>query len=152
MSLISKQKSLHPIRIKYMLKLLFVLISAALVLNSCSAGDIANQLGGKEWQVTSLLGKTLNASDTMKGLPFLNFSENGKLFGSTGCNNFTGSYKLEGAKLSLNPDAITKMMCPGNTEQNFMSAVNNVTNLKLDGSTLNLLNGAKTVMILRPKK
>lgn len=134
-----------------MLKLVFLLISTVIILNSCSAGDIANQLGGKEWQVTSLLGKTLNASDTMKGLPFLNFSENGKLFGSTGCNNFTGSFKLEGTKLSLNPGAMTKMMCPGNTEQDFLSAIKKVTDLKLDGSMLNLLNGANTVMTLISK-
>ena len=76
------------------------------------------------------MGKSLNAADITKGLPSLNFSDNGKLFGSTGCNSFTGSYKLEGTKLSLDPGAMTKMMCPDNTEQDFLNAINQVTNIK----------------------
>ncbi len=134
-----------------MLRMLFVVISILLLLNACSSGDQLTQLVGTEWSVTSLLGKSLNAADITKGLPSLNFSDNGKLFGSTGCNNFTGSYKLEGTKLSLDPGAMTKMMCSDNTEQDFLNAINQVTNLKMDGNTLNLLNGAKTVMSLIPK-
>lgn len=108
-------------------------------------------MGGKQWNVTSLLGKTLTADDALKTLPSLNFSDDGKLYGSTGCNNFTGSYKLDGTKLSLNPGAMTKMMCSGTTEQDFLTAINQVTNFKMDGNTLNLLNGAATVMSLVPK-
>jgi len=128
-----------------------VLIVASFMLISCSTADLVKQLGGTEWNVASLLGKTLNAGDMMKGLPSLNFSENGKLFGSTGCNNFTGSYKLDGTKVSFNPGAMTKMFCPENTEQDFLKAINEVTNVKMDGNTLNLLNGSKTVMSLVPK-
>lgn len=109
------------------------------------------QFGGKEWNVTSLRGKTVNTDDGLKGLPSLTFSEDGKLFGSTGCNNFTGSYKLDGTKLSINPGAITKKFCPGDTEQNFLSAINQVTNLKMDGSNLNLFNGTNPVMTLVQK-
>lgn len=134
-----------------MFRMILVIASIAFILNSCSSADLLTQLGDKEWNVTSLLGNTLNVNDLEKGLPSLNFSEDGKLFGSTGCNNFTGSYKLDGTKLSLNPGAMTKMFCPGDTEQNFLKAINQVTNLKMDGSTLNLLNGTKTVMSLMPK-
>jgi heat shock protein HslJ len=134
-----------------MLRMLFVVISILLLLNACSSGDQLTQLVGTEWSVTSLLGKSLNAAEITKGLPSLNFSDNGKLFGSTGCNNFTGSYKLEGTKLSLDPGAMTKMMCSDNTEQDFLNAINQVTNIKQDGNTLDLLNGAKTVMSLISK-
>ncbi len=134
-----------------MLRMLFVVISILLLLNACSSGDQLTQLVGTEWSVTSLLGKSLNAADITKGLPSLNFSDNGKLFGSSGCNNFTGSYKLEGTKLSLDPGAMTKMMCPDNTEQDFLNAINQVTNIKQNGNTLDLLNGAKTIMSLIPK-
>ena len=134
-----------------MLRMLFVVISILLLLNACSSGDQLTELVGTEWNVTSQLGKSLNAADITKGLPSLNFSDNGKLFGSTGCNSFTGSYKLEGTKLSLDPGAMTKMMCSDNTEQDFLNAINQVTNVKMDGNTLNLLNGSKTVMSLVPK-
>jgi len=132
-------------------RLFLVLFAASFIINSCTTADILTQLGGKEWNVTSLLGKTLIADDMIKGLPSLNFSENGKLFGSTGCNNFTGSYKLDGTKVSFNPGAMTKMFCPESTEQDFLKAINEVTNVKMDGNTLNLLNGSNTVMSLVPK-
>ena len=134
-----------------MLRMLFVIFSILLLVNACSSGDQLTQLVGTEWSVTSLLGKSLNAADITKGLPSLNFSDNGKLFGSTGCNSFTGSYKLEGTKLSLDPGAMTKMMCSDNTEQDFLNAIDQVTNVKMDGNTLNLLNGSNTVMSLIPK-
>ena len=137
--------------VKIMIRMLFVIIGILLMLNACSSGDKLTQLGGKEWNVTSLLGKSLNADEITKGLPSLNFSENGKLFGSTGCNNFTGSYKLDGTKLSLEPGAMTKMFCPGSTEQDFLKAINQVTNIKMDENTLNLLNGTNTVMSLETK-
>lgn len=134
-----------------MLRMLFVIFTILLLVNACSSGDQLSQIVGTEWNVTSLLGKSLNAADITKGLPSLNFSDNGKLFGSTGCNSFTGSYKLEGTKLSLDPGAMTKMMCPDNTEQDFLNAINQVTNIKQNGNTLDLLKGAKTVMSLIPK-
>ena len=131
-----------------MFRMLLVLIVVSFTLNSCSTADLLTQIEGKEWNVTSLLGKTVNTDDMMKGLPSLNFGENEKLFGSTGCNNFTGSYKLDGAKLSLDLGAMTKMFCPESTEQDFLNAINQVTNVKIDGNTLNLLNGSNTVMSL----
>jgi len=134
-----------------MLRVLFVLVIGVFVLASCSSTDLVGQLGGKEWNVTSILGKTLDANESMKGLPSVNFGENGKLFGSTGCNNFAGSFKLDGTSLTLDPGAITKMFCPESYEQDFLNAVKQVTNVKMDGSTLNLLNGANSVMTLVPK-
>ncbi len=134
-----------------MFRILLVLFGITFLLNSCGTADLLTQLGGTEWNVTSLLGKSLKADDITKGLPSLNFSDNGKLFGSTGCNNFTGSYKLDGTELSLDPGAMTKIMCPDNTEQDFLNAINQVTNVKMDRNKLNLLNGTNTVMSLEPK-
>jgi heat shock protein HslJ len=134
-----------------MFRLLLVIVGITFLVNSCSTADLLTQLGGKEWNVTSLFGKPQDVDEITKGLPSLNFSDNGKLFGSTGCNNFTGSYKLDGTKLSLDPGAMTKMFCPGDTEQDFLRAINQVTSLKMDGNTLNLLNGTSPVMSLEPK-
>ena len=134
-----------------MLKLLFTLFTSGLILSACGPADMLTELSSNSWNVSSLNGKSLESENTIKGLPFLTFSDNGKLFGSTGCNNFTGSYKLTGTKLDLNLGALTKMMCPGDTEQNFINAIKKVTNIKMDGGTLNLLNGTNTVMSLVPQ-
>jgi heat shock protein HslJ len=134
-----------------MLRILFILVIGAFVLSSCGPTDLVSQLEGKEWNVTSILGKTIDANKSMKGMPSVNFSENGNLFGSTGCNNYNGSFKLDGTSLTLDPGAVTKMFCPESYEQDFLSAVKQVTNFKMDGSTLNLLNGENLVMTLLPK-
>lgn len=134
-----------------MLKLLFTLFTSGLILSACGPADMLTELSSNSWNVSSLNGKSLESENTTKGLPFLTFSDNGKLFGSTGCNNFTGSYKLTGTKLDLNLGALTKMMCPGDTEQNFINTIKKVTNIKMDGGTLNLFNGTKSIMTLIPK-
>lgn len=132
---------------KVILFLFFVMI----LVNSCSTSNVVSQLAGTNWDVTSILGESLVSENIAKGLPSLNFSDNGKLFGSTGCNNFTGDFRLDGTKLSLNPGAITKMMCPDDTEQNFLTAIKQVSNVKMNGDNLELLNGDKTVMSLVQK-
>lgn len=134
-----------------MLRLFITLLVVFAFISGCSSADLLTQLSGNEWNVTSLLGKSLGNNDSSTKMPSLNFGDNGKLFGSTGCNNFVGSFKLSGTSLSLDPGALTKMFCPDSPEQDFLTAVKQVTNVKLDGSTLNLLNGTNTVMSLIPK-
>ena len=134
-----------------MLKMFLSLFAFMILVYGCSSSDSVTKLDGKEWNVTSIMGKSLTAEDLTNGTPSLNFSDNGKLFGSTGCNTFAGSYKLSGTSLSLEPGSMTKMFCPESTEQDFLNAINKVTNVKIDGSTLNLFNGATNVMTLIPK-
>ncbi|MFZ2323796.1 MAG: META domain-containing protein [Ignavibacteriaceae bacterium] len=131
-----------------MYKSFFFLLFATLFLGSCSTGNLPTQINGSEWNVISILGKTLYENKTTKNIPYLSFSDNGKLFGSTGCNSFTGFYKLKGASLSISPGSITKMACPENTEQSFLNAIKQATSYKFDGDKLILLNGTKTVMTL----
>jgi len=109
-------------------------------------------LSKSSWVVNSLLGKQLDPAAYMKGLPSMNFGADGKLTGSTGCNNFTGNFKLDGMGVKLDPGAMTRMACPGNGEADFLAAAQQVTNLKMNGNTLSLLNGATEVMSLVPKK
>lgn len=111
-----------------------------------------NTLTQNSWIVNSLLGKQLDPAAYMKGLPAMNFGADGKLTGSTGCNNFTGNFKLDGINVKLDPGAMTRMACPGNGEADFLAAAQQVTNLKMNGNTLSLLNGATEVMSLIPKK
>jgi heat shock protein HslJ len=80
------------------------------------------------------------------------FADKGKLSGSTGCNNMSGSYKLKKACLEIEPGAITRMACQGNGETLFLDALKHVEMMKLDGDKLILLDGTKEIMTLLPKK
>ncbi len=120
------------------------------LLISCTTSEKITDLENNEWKVTSIMGKTINPGNQPDGFPIINFSDNNKLFGSTGCNKFIGSFKLDKNSISLEPGALTKMFCPDSPEQDFLSAMRKVTNYRFDGHTLNLLNGTKTIMSLVP--
>jgi heat shock protein HslJ len=138
-----------------MKKLIYGLLILAIVNSSCGSSknlNVINTLTQNSWVINSLLGKQPDAASFLKGLPSMNFGSDGKLTGSTGCNNFAGNFKLEGTAVTLDPGAMTRMACPGNGEADFLSALQQVTNLKLNGNTLSLLNGATEVMSLISKK
>lgn len=82
--------------------------------------DSHTLLQGGEWQVTDLNGEDMSvpaeAEDAGQGT--LNFSDDGRLFGSTYCNNMTGSYHLKGDKLSIEQAAGTMMLCSDAQMQN----------------------------------
>ncbi len=59
----------------------------------------------------------------------IEFDGEGRVFGSGGCNRFTGSYEFEGGELEIGPLAGTKMMCPEavmDQEDRFLQALGEV--------------------------
>lgn len=103
---------------------------------------------GKQWKVISIAGKELNPAELENGLPTIIFHETNKLSGSTSCNTFYGTYKIENSKINLDPGSITKMMCDDNTEFEFLNALDEITDWKYDGNNVELLSDGKVVMIL----
>jgi len=59
---------------------------------------------------------TPNKSDAFT----LTFKEDGMVYGTTDCNNFSGSYTIDGENLTFGPMASTKMFCEGSQETIFM--------------------------------
>lgn len=49
--------------------------------------------------------------------PFVQFGANGEMTGNGGCNNFGGSYKLNGERLIIGPIMSTKKACMGDVMQ-----------------------------------
>lgn len=114
----------------------------------CSSGDILSQIVGKKWNVISIEEKILDSDLMDNGLPFITFSENGILTGSTSCNMFSGSYKFEGNMIYLEPGTITKRACTDFSEMNFLNALKKVNTIKLDKNNLKLMSEEKPVMTL----
>lgn len=119
---------------------------------STKAVNPLNLLTGNSWALSSLMGKGLDMNQFAGGIPSLSFLEDGKLAGFSGCNNFSGSFLLEGTGIKLDPGAISKKMCPGSGEQDFISALGKVGDLKIDKDKLTLLDGATELMSFVPKK
>ncbi|MFQ5942689.1 MAG: META domain-containing protein [Anaerolineales bacterium] len=71
------------------------------------------------------------------------FSEDGSVTGSAGCNNYGGTYAVNGEQISIGPLAVTEMFCEqpeGTMEQEaeYLIALGSVANWSIDGDQLNL--------------
>jgi len=65
--------------------------------------------------------------------------ESGRLSGFAGCNNFSGSYTLEGDQLKIGPVASTQMACPepgSSVETAFHKALSGTLRYSVDGDAL----------------
>ncbi|MGV0954782.1 MAG: META domain-containing protein [Fluviibacter sp.] len=97
-------------------------------------------LAGREW-----IAMRINGDNVSGNAPTLTI-ENGKAYGSSGCNRYTGSLTLGGKDaLQFGPAASTRMACPGNADQQeaaYFKALGTVTSYHLNNGTLILLDAA----------
>lgn len=70
----------------------------------------------------------------------MTFTDDGKVSGSAGCNQYSGRYEAEGSKFRFIAPAATRRMCPGagvmEQEQSFLKALEAVTTMRVEGSRL----------------
>jgi heat shock protein HslJ len=69
------------------------------------------------------------------------FGDEDTVYGSTGCNRFSGPWSLIGEMLAVGPMATTRMACPGrimDQEAAFLRALERVTGYRRDGDRLEL--------------
>jgi putative lipoprotein len=74
--------------------------------------------------------------------------EQGSLEGSSGCNGVVGTYIVEQSALRITPSATTMMMCPPvlmEQEQSLINALKATSSYKIEGDTLELINGNEVV-------
>jgi putative lipoprotein len=127
-------------------KLAIVLVLAVVTTASASALAQAEPLAGSEWRPTEIEGATI-ADDA--GI-FLQFAADGKVQGSGGCNNFAGSYEIDGEAISVGPLAATRMMCPGpvsDNEDRFFAALQKVAVFERERIRLTLKDDEGNVVV-----
>lgn len=139
-----------------------VLSASALLLASCGAGPqpqpappVAEQAPASAPQVAAeapdeLVGP-LFVAVTLEGHPVaedvessIRFEPEGRVVGSAGCNNFQGSYEVDGSTLTFGPMAITRKMCPPaemDQEAAFLQAMERVRIFTWDEDGALLLGG-----------
>ena len=77
-------------------------------------------LTGTSWWVEDIAGKgVIDRSHTS-----IEFTEDGKVAGSTGCNRYFGSAEIDGSNISFGPLAGTRKMCPASLMDQEMKAAN----------------------------
>ncbi|MDP2013413.1 MAG: META domain-containing protein [Actinomycetota bacterium] len=70
---------------------------------------------GATWQLTAFASSTgaMTKATTAPSAGTLEFTADGKLSGSTGCNSFNGTYKRSGSSLTIEVGPMTMMACNG---------------------------------------
>jgi len=136
-------------------------LTAALVLAACSsttaqsgspaastvvttAGATAASGSGLEgtlWRLTHYLGPAGTAVPVPQAVSASATFSDGIVSGNAGCNDYTGSYTVDGAKLTIGPLAVTRKACgPAETavETVFLAAMGSVASYTVSGGSLEL--------------
>lgn len=106
--------------------------------------QVVTSLIGTLWQATAVNNGRGGVVSLVIGSEITaTFDEDGTLFGSSGCNNYSGSFTVDGDQMSIMPLASTMMMCPepeGVMEQEaaFAAALETVATYTIDGDRLEL--------------
>ena len=98
------------------------------------------------FNLNALNGKIPDANSPDYKNPYIRFTPDNVFSGFTGCNSFTGSYKYESGKLTLDPGAITKIYCGEGIEIEFLDALKKVTGFEIRNNNLELLKGSEKIM------
>lgn len=132
---------------------LSILTTLVLTIISCSPKTTSQNmrsdapLTNTRWKMVKLEG--FETFPRLEKDAFIQFdASNLRYHGHAGCNNFNGSYKLDGKKISLGPTAMTKMFCAGDgmkVEDMFSKIMHTVDNFLINGDHLVLKSGDKVV-------
>ena len=126
-----------------LLPLLLVLLAAGCA-SSGALGGAPDAAVGPTWQLVALGAAPPSAEAT------LTFGDDGRVFGTAGCNRFFGSYDLapDGA-LTLSQVGSTQMACAPpemGQEDRFLSALGRADRVVIDGDRLTLVAGSDRLL------
>lgn len=110
-------------------------------------GNTLDLLTGQQWSVDKIDGEPLEDVDR----PAFEISQDGQIFGTAGCNRFTGAFAVNGeGRVATGPLAATRMACDEammQLEQTFLDALGTVDgfDISIDGA-LQLTSGGDAVI------
>ena len=98
------------------------------------------------WKLTSLGGSPVVTASRQREAHLILQPANRRVTGSGGCNRLSGSYQVNGDRISLGRVASTMMACVDGmkTEQNFLKALGRAVRWRISGQRLELLDAAGT--------
>ena len=139
---------MHRTRALLALPLVLLVLAACSSSTGASAAAPSTQaatLPGTIWTVVSVGGEFVDATNP----PTMDFAADGALSGTTGCNQFSGTYTVDGSKLTVSPLNMTMMLCEGpvgDGEALFAPAIQGATAWAIDADGNLLLSGAGDIL------
>ena len=110
--------------------------AACLAMSAGTASAQQHSLEGSEWSLAGDTGETARS---------VTFAVNGRIFGSGGCNRFTGSYKQQDGELTISRLAASRKACSPDImqkESEFLAMLARVRGAKVEDAQLTLLDGS----------
>ena len=110
----------------------------------------ASDLEGVLWRMVSYRNADSEMVQSFPEVKSIAGFENGQVTGNTGCNNYNGTYDVDGNRISFGPMASTLMACPPpetEQEQGYLSALGMVSTFAVDGDNLEMMNEAGEVVL-----
>jgi heat shock protein HslJ len=105
------------------------------------AREAPPQLAGVDWKVTSFNNDRHAVVGVIgESRLTLNFKD-GQVSGSSGCNNFHGSYQTDGGRIQFGPLATTRRACEASLmtqEREFLAALASAVTWSIDGNVLDM--------------
>lgn len=107
---------------------------------SCGNGSEAGaELVGPVWVLTNLNGRTPLPNRTISA----EFTAEGVVSGSAGCNDYNASYEVDGESISIGPAAATRKFCAepeGVMEQEaeYLAALETAATFKIEVNSVNM--------------
>jgi len=114
---------------------------------SGTSWEAVNFYNGSEAIVGVITGTSLTAE----------FGKDGSLSGTSGCNNYSGSYTLDGDKIKIGPLASTMMACTDpegvmEQEAQYLAALQMAESYQVEGKVLELRRSDGTLLVLFHQK
>lgn len=121
--------------------------AALLLLTACTAVEQeSGDLTGKVWALSELMGKPLLPGSSISA----EFSSEGRVSGSSGCNRYSGMYTISGKTITFSiPMATTMMLCEQelmDQETAYLQALRDAENFTLSGDQLTLTGAGKSTL------
>ena len=133
------------------LPLLALTTIAALALAACTSGGGASPsvepmgagtpLEGTAWQLTDSVGPEGGTLSVPEAVAASATFTGGTIAGDAGCNRYTGTYTLDGDKMTISGVATTTMACPAipsAVEKAYLAALDKVATYAVSGTKLEL--------------
>lgn len=104
------------------------------------------------WKLTSLGTADAVSSALADQAAGLTFNEDGTLIGTSGCNEFGGSYTLEGDQITFMEIVSTLKLCDSpimNQEEAMQQVLTESADYQIDGNTLTITNNDRVLVLTR---
>jgi heat shock protein HslJ len=102
------------------------------------------------WKLSGLGDAPVRAAPNQREAHFILHPADRRVSGSGGCNRLTGTYELEGDRLSFGRIASTRMACLDgmgmDTESKFLAALQHVSRARITRQQLELLDASGSVV------